>query len=93
MREAKAARRMARPAPDYPPLHRPDDWATITIVHHVTGETHIIGMHKPAKWNARCDQFRLTLNGTEFAALSNKTEALKLVGEKLSRPLGECNLC
>lgn len=84
---------MARPAPDYPPLHRPEDWATITIEHHFTGRTHVIGMHKPDKWNARCDQFKVTEDGAVILALSNKTEVLKLIGERLSRMLAARNLC
>lgn len=86
--EAKLAKRMALPPPDYPPLHRLEVAVTITVQNHEAGATTVLELRDPRKWDARCDQYALYRDGELVERLSNKTAARNLVGELMPRMMG-----
>lgn len=56
---------------------------SITVVNHETGRTHLLQLRRPDDDQARCDQYKLTLDGTVWASKSNKTALKRLLVQLL----------
>lgn len=91
MAEGRAHKRMSRPAPDYPPLHRIDLAVRITVENFESGRTAVIELRAPQDWRARCDQYGLWVSGELQHALGTKTMARDAVAGLMPRMLSARN--